>query len=69
MGRMWKGKALVLVIDELQTVGAKGMAALRTLHEGWHGCPIMLVGVGLQNTPACCAAAAKARAYRGHRRR
>ena len=52
IGRMWKGKALVLVIDELQTVGAKGMAALRTLHEGWHGCPIMLVGVGLQNTPS-----------------
>ena len=51
-GRMWKGQALVLVIDELQTVGAKGMAALRTLHEGWHGCPIMLVGVGLQNTPS-----------------
>ena len=51
-GRMWKGQALVLVIDELQTVSAKGMAALRTLHEGWHGCPIMLVGVGLQNTPS-----------------
>ena len=50
--RMWKGKALVLVVDVLQTVGAKGMAALRTLHEGWHGCPIMLVGVGLQNTPS-----------------
>ena len=51
-GRMWEGKALVLAIDELQTVGAKGMAALRTLHEGWHGCPIMLVGIGLQNTPS-----------------
>ena len=49
---MWKGKALVLAIDELQTVGAKGMAALRTLHEGWHGCTITLVGVGLQNTPS-----------------
>ena len=51
-GRMWKGRALALVIDELQTVSAKGMEALRTLHEGWHGCPIMLVGVGLQNTPS-----------------
>lgn len=51
-GRMWKGQALVLVIDELQTVSANGMATLRTLHEGWHGCPIMLVGVGLQNTPS-----------------
>ena len=51
-GRMWKGKALVLVIDELQTVSPKGMAALRTLHEGWHGCPIILVGVGLQTTPS-----------------
>ena len=49
---MWKGcAALVLVIDELQTVTPEGMKALRVLHEGNHGCPIYLLGVGLQHTP------------------
>ena len=49
---MWKGcDALVLVVDELQTVTSDGMAALRVLHEGNHGCPIYLLGVGLQHTP------------------
>ena len=47
---MWKKKALVMVVDELQTIKAAGMEALRALHEGDHGCPIMLVGVGLQHT-------------------
>ena len=39
-----------MVVDELQTIKAAGMEALRALHEGDHGCPIMLVGVGLQHT-------------------
>ena len=48
----WKGcDAMVLVVDELQTVTPAGMAALRILHEGNHGCPIYLLGVGLQHTP------------------
>ena len=48
----WRGcEALVLVVDELQTVTPDGMAALRVLHEGNHGCPIYLLGVGLQHTP------------------
>ena len=49
---MWKRcAALVLVVDELQTVTPEGMKALRVLHEGNHGCPIYLLGVGLQHTP------------------
>ena len=47
---MWRGKALVLVVDELQTVRPQGMRALRVLHQGDHGCPILLVGIGLQHT-------------------
>lgn len=49
--KMWRNvDALVLVVDELQTVTADGITALQVLHEGTHGCPIMLLGVGLQNT-------------------
>lgn len=47
---MWRGKALVLVVDELQTVQPQGMTALRVLHQGDHGCPILLLGIGLQHT-------------------
>ena len=47
---IWRGKALVLVVDELQTVQPQGMTALRVLHQGDHGCPILLVGIGLQHT-------------------
>ena len=47
---MWNGKVLVLVVDELQTIQPEGMRALRVLHQGDHGCPILLVGIGLQHT-------------------
>ena len=47
---MWKQRALVLIVDELQTVEPPGMRALRALHQGDHGCPILLVGIGLQHT-------------------
>ena len=53
--RMWEDAALVLTIDELQTVQASGLAALRVLHEGDHGCPILMVGIGLQHTPTVLA--------------
>ena len=52
MWRAWHGlrrKALVLVVDEIQTVDAEGMATLRTLHEGQHGCPILTLCAGLQH--------------------
>ena len=49
---MWRRcAALALVVDELQTISPEGMRALRVLHEGNHGCPIYLLGVGLQHTP------------------
>lgn len=48
---IWDGKALVLTIDELQSVAPAGMKTLRVLHQGEHGCPILLVGIGLQHTP------------------
>ena len=47
---LWEGKALVLIVDELQSVQPKGMRALRVLHQGDHGCPILLLGIGLQHT-------------------
>lgn len=53
---MWRGKALVAVIDELQSVEPTGMAALRVLHRGAHSCPIQLIGFGLQHTPTVLAA-------------
>lgn len=46
----WRGTALVLTVDELQGVRPAGMAVLEELHLGLHGCPILLVGIGLQNT-------------------
>ena len=47
---VWNRKVLVLVVDELQTIQPEGMRALRVLHQGDHGCPILLVGIGLQHT-------------------
>ena len=44
------GEALVLLIDELQTIRPQAMENLHTLHRGDHGCPIMVVGIGLQHT-------------------
>ena len=53
--RMWRNVALLLTIDELQTVRPNGLAALRVLHEGDHGCPLLVLGIGLQHTPAVLA--------------
>ena len=47
----WDGKALVVTIDELQKVSHKGIEALCALHEGDHGCPMLVLGIGLQHTP------------------
>lgn len=46
----WRDGALILTVDELQGVRPAGMAVLEELHLGLHGCPILLVGIGLQNT-------------------
>ena len=47
----WGGQALVVTIDGLQEVSQEGIETLCVLHEGDHGCPILVVGVGLQHTP------------------
>ena len=49
---MWRNKALVLMVDELQGVKPAGMSALKTLHTGLGQCPIHLAGFGLQHTQA-----------------
>ncbi len=45
-------RPLVIVVDELQNLNARQAETLRVLHEGVHGCPILVVGAGLENTPA-----------------
>ena len=52
---LWKRRALVLMFDELQTITKRQAEALAILHQGLHGCPIMLLGVGLQHSPAVLA--------------
>ena len=47
---MWEGKALIVTVDELQTVEPEAMRNLHMLHQGEHGCPILIVGIGLQHT-------------------
>ena len=46
----WRGKAMVLTVDELQGLKPEGRPALEELHLGLHRCPIMLIGIGLQHT-------------------
>ena len=52
---LWRKNALVLIIDELQRAKRlmdTGVDALCVLHDGSHGCPILLLGFGLQHTAA-----------------
>ena len=48
--KLWDGKALVVIIDELQRVDDAGMQTLCVLHDGMHRCPILLMGCGLRHT-------------------
>ena len=52
---VWKRRALALMFDELQTVTKRQAESLAVLHQGLHGCPIMLLGVGLRHSPAVLA--------------
>ena len=45
----WDGHALILTIDEIQTIEPAPRALLKVLHEGFHGCPVMVIGMGLQH--------------------
>ena len=47
---LWENKSLAILFDELQNVEPEQANTLRVLHEGAHGCPIMVIGAGLQHT-------------------
>ena len=48
---LWAGKALVLIVDELQYVDADGLRGLSVLHANPSNCPIQILGFGLRHTP------------------
>lgn len=48
--RRWRGKALLIVVDEVQNLDSSSAGQMRTLHEGQHGCPIFVVAMGLQHS-------------------
>ena len=45
----WRGQALIVTVDEIQGIGRRERRMIKVLHEGAHGCPIMVVGAGLQH--------------------
>ena len=47
--RLWRAKGVLVIVDEIQNVDDAGMGALALLHEGVHGCPVAVVGAGLQH--------------------
>ena len=46
----WQGRALVLVVDEVQSMDARSADALLSLHTGRHQCPILTIVAGLQHS-------------------
>ena len=48
--RLWRGKGVLVIVDEIQNIDDAGMSALAALHEGVHGCPVAVVGAGLQHS-------------------
>lgn len=46
---LWTERTLLVTIDEVQNVTASERDVLRTLHEGAHGCPIVVLCAGLQH--------------------
>ena len=47
--RLWRRRGVLVIVDEVQNVDDAGMIALASLHEGVHGCPVAVVGAGLQH--------------------
>ena len=47
--RLWRGSGVLVLVDEIQNIDDAGMRALASLHEGVHGCPVAVVGAGLQH--------------------
>ena len=52
----WRGKALVVFIDEVQDVDTRSADQLQTLHLGRHGCPIFTIAAGLQHSKSVLSA-------------
>ena len=53
----WRRRSLLVTVDEVQTITAAERRTLRVLHEGRHGCPIMVLCAGLQHSADVLAAA------------
>lgn len=51
----WRNQVLILSIDEIQSITAEARSVLKVLHEGSHGCPILVVGMGLQHAASVLA--------------
>lgn len=47
--RRWRGRCLLVVVDEVQNIDDTGMGAFAALHRGIHGCPVAVIGAGLQH--------------------
>ena len=53
----WRDRALVIILDEIQNLALLPNrnvvgSLIETIHKGTHGCPILLVCAGLQNSQA-----------------
>lgn len=46
----WEDQSMIVSIDEIQTIEPPARKMLRILHEGLHGCPIMVVCAGLPHS-------------------
>ena len=46
----WKDQSMIVSIDEIQTIEPPARKMLRVLHEGLHGCPILVVCAGLRHS-------------------
>ena len=51
----WRNQVLILSIDEIQSITAEARSVLKVLHEGSHGCPILVVAMGLQHASSVLA--------------
>ena len=53
---LWRNRTLIIAVDEIQAVAAEDRRTLKALHDGLHGCPILLAGAGLQHAATRLAA-------------
>lgn len=55
-GGLWRDRTLIIAVDEIQAIAAEDRRTLEVLHDGLHGCPILLIGAGLQHATTRLAA-------------